>query len=319
MTDNNSNTPKKKKAKDKSSARGLGRGLDALFGDEEIQFIDDEKAVETSSVPRKVIGIEQLFPNPNQPRSQFDDDALEDLSKSIAEYGLLQPILVRPSTTKQGMFEIVAGERRWRASQLAQLHEVPVVIRDLDDVQTFKIALVENLQPRDLNPIEEGLGYKRLIDEYGYNPDDIGEIVGKSRSHVSNITRLLALPKSVQMMLEIGDITMGHARALLGAKDCEAMAISVIRDKLSVRETEDLVARRVGEIPKKNKNTRHHKIGFHPKDADTLALEKEVSTSLGMSVVIDMKDDSKGKMQINFKSLDQLDDILQRLAHTPRR
>jgi len=316
----------------KKNERGLGRGLDALFGDEEINFLDDSNApVEETeentqtekhtSTPRKLIGIEQVLPCADQPRRHFDEEALKELASSIEQYGLLQPILVRPKFDQEGMYEIVAGERRWRASQMARLHEVPVVIREMDDKEMFQIALVENLQRQDLNPIEEALGYNRLIEEFDYKPHEVAKILGKSRSNIANMTRLLALPNSVQVMVEVGDLTMGHARALLASEEAEMLAMKVVEGNLSVRETEKLVAESEGRdrIGKYNLKPKAERKGFSNKDADTLALEKEVSDQIGMGVVINMKDDHKGQMQIDFKSLDQLDEILQRLAQTPKR
>jgi len=324
-------TPKK----DKSKARGLGRGLDALFADEEVAF-DEQNIDNTVSVSkdnsddndksnsRKKIGIEKLFPCPTQPRRTFDQDALEELASSIKQYGLIQPIMVRPSKDQDGMYEIVAGERRWRASQLAQLHEVPVIMRDMGDEEMFQIALVENLQRKDLNPIEEALGYQKLMDDYGYKPEKVAKVVGKSRSNVANMTRLLALPNSVQVMVEVGDITMGHARALLGHEEAELLALKIIEQKMSVRDTEKMVSDyrdyKDGSNSKfKLLSKEERKKGFNAKDADTLALEDEVSQQLGMNVSIDMKDQHKGSMKIDFKTLDQLDEILQRLAQAPRR
>ncbi len=321
--------------KDKPKTRGLGRGLDALFADEESSFdqevtkindIDksDNTVLTENSKSRKLLGIEYLFPCPTQPRRTFDEDALNELSESIKQYGLLQPILVRPSKSKDGTYEIVAGERRWRASQLARLHEVPVVIREMDDEEMFQIALVENLQRQDLNPIEEALGYQKLMDEYNYKPEKVAKAVGKSRSNVVNMTRLLALPKSVQVMVEVGDLTMGHARAILGHDEAEKLALKIIEQKMSVRDTEKLVSdfrnHKEGNDSKFNLLPKElRKKGFSAKDADTLALEDEVSQQLGMNVSIDMKDRHQGSMKIDFKSLDQLDEILQRLAQTPRR
>jgi len=309
----------------KKNERGLGRGLDALFGDEEVDFLDDSNEVGApSSVPKRTIGIEKLIPCADQPRRHFDDEALKELASSIEQYGLLQPILVRPKFNEEGVYEIVAGERRWRASQLAQLHEVPVVIREMDDKEMFQIALVENLQRKDLNPIEEALGYQKLIDDYDYKPDKVAKVVGKSRSNVVNIMRLLALPNSVQVMVEVGDITMGHARALLGSDNAEILAIKVIEQNMSVRDTEKLV-NEYREHNQKNgdkftpMSKADRKKGFSNKDADTLALEDELAQQLGMNVSIDMKDQHKGSMKIEFKSLDQLDEILQRLAQSPRR
>lgn len=298
--------------------RGLGRGLGALFGDEEEDVYptyDSDKPL--SDIGRKTVGIENLFPDPKQPRQYFDDDALNELATSIVEHGLLQPILVRPDKTRDGMFEIIAGERRWRASQKAQLHEVPIIIRDLSDDEAFQIALVENLQRRDLSTIEEANGYQRLVEEFGHSHEDIAKVVGKSRSHVANIIRLLELPEPLHIMLDVGDISMGHARALLKADDPFSLAIKVIEEGLSVRGAEKLVAKDQGRTIHR-RDTKQAKTGFSSKDADTLALEKEVSDQIGMNVSIDMKDVHRGKMTINFKNLDQLDDILQRLAQSPK-
>ena len=312
--DENIKEEKIRKPKD----RGLGRGLDALFGDEEDVYPAYDEDTETSSLTRKTVGVEQVFPNPDQPRRYFDETALKELASSIAEHGLLQPILVRPDKTRSNMYEIIAGERRWRASQKAQLHEIPVIIKDLDDDVSYQLSLIENLQRQDLNAIEEALGYQRLVADFDHSHESIGELLGKSRSHISNMIRLLALPKAVQTMVEVGDISSGHARALLGSDDAFELALQVIEEGLSVRETEKLVADSQGREIKKHKSSKK-KTGFAEKDADTLALEKEVSDQIGMSVSIDMKDEKKGTMRIDFKDLDQLDDILQRLAHNPKR
>lgn len=297
--------------------RGLGRGLGALFGDEEEDvyptYDSDDNTID---VGRKTVGVEKLFPDPKQPRQYFDEEAITELATSIVEHGLLQPILVRPDKTREGMYEIVAGERRWRASQKAQLHEVPVVIRDLNDNDAFQIALVENLQRRDLNSIEEAKGYHRLVEEFGHSHENIAKIVGRSRSYIANIIRLLDLPESMHTMIDAGDISTGHARALLKADDPLNMALRVIKEGLSVRGTEKMVAEEQGREIHHRTSTK--KTGFSNKDADTLALEKEVSDQIGMNVSIDMKDVNKGKMTINFKNLDQLDDILQRLAQNPK-
>jgi ParB family chromosome partitioning protein len=302
----------------KPKDRGLGRGLDALFGDEEDSYPSYEADNDSTNLTRKVVGVEQVFPNPDQPRRNFDETALKELASSIAEHGLLQPILVRPDKTRANMYEIIAGERRWRASQKAQLHEIPVIIKDLDDDVSYQLSLIENLQRQDLNAIEEALGYQRLVADFDHSHESIGELLGKSRSHISNMIRLLALPKAVQTMVEVGDISSGHARALLGSDDSFELALQVIEEGLSVRETEKLVAENQGREIKKQKSSKK-KAGFSEKDADTLALEKEVSDKIGMNVSIDMKDAHKGAMRIDFKDLDQLDDILQRLAHNPKR
>ena len=297
--------------------RGLGRGLGALFGDEEedvYPHYDGEQSVPDTA--RKTVGVEQLFPCPDQPRRHFDDDAITELATSIVEHGLLQPILVRPDKTREDMYEIIAGERRWRASQKAQLHQIPIIIKDLDDNAAFQIALVENLQRQDLSSIEEAKGYQRLVEDFDHSHESIAEILGKSRSHVANMIRLLELPESVHTMIDVGDITAGHARALLKSDDPEGLALQVIKNGLSVRGTEKLVADSQGREIKKR--TSSQKAGFSAKDADTLALEKEVSNQLGMNVSIEMKDAAKGRMAIDFKNLDQLDDVLKRLAQTPK-
>lgn len=302
--------------------RGLGRGLDALFGDEEVPATlpqDEAIATEASdtSSGRKVMSIGQIIPNPDQPRRFFDEKALAELASSITEHGLLQPILVRPSKTQDNHFEIIAGERRWRASQRAQLHEIPVIIRDFDDEQTYQIALVENLQRKDLNPIEEGKGYQKLIDDFNETPETVGKVVGKSRSYVTNMMRLLALPESVMVMVEVGDITAGHARALLGSENPYPLAIKIIKESLSVRAAEKLVAAEVGrDIQKRDTDKPKKQKGFAKKDADLLALEKDLSDALGMNAVFDMKNDSAGKISVEFKNLDQLDEILKRLGNS---
>lgn len=308
--------------------RGLGRGLDALFGDDEDEYhldtdndilsdIDDVEDFNERDTSRKIVGVEQLFPCEDQPRKNFDPKSIEELAESIEEHGMIQPILVRPDHTRKDMYEIVAGERRWRAAQRVQLHEVPIIVRDLEDDKMFQIALVENLQRRDLDAIEEARGYQRLIDQYGHSAEKVGQAVGKSRSYVSNMTRLLGLPESVQDMLEKEELTVGHARALLSCEQPTLLAQEIVRNQLSVRETEKLVADNQDRPVRKNKSSKNK--GFSEKDADTLALEKELSDQLGMNVAIDMKNDSKGTMKIEFRTLDQLDDVLQRLAQTPKK
>lgn len=300
----------------KPKERGLGRGLDALFGDEEESVTlkpESESAANISG--RKLIGIEQIIPNPDQPRRYFDEEALAELASSIKEHGLLQPILVRPSKGQDGHYEIVAGERRWRASQRARLHQIPVIIRDLDDEQTYQIALVENLQRQDLNPIEEGQGYQKLIEDYEETPESVGKVVGKSRSHVTNMIRLLALPESVIEMVQVGDITAGHARALLGSDNAFDLARKIIKENLSVRAVEKMVADEAGrDIKKRGNDKLKMPKGFAEKDADLLALEKNLSDALGLNTVFDMKSESAGTVKIEFKNLDQLDEVLKRLT-----
>lgn len=297
--------------------RGLGRGLGALFGDEEDVYPTVEEGDFSDDLSRKTVGVEQLFPCADQPRKHFDEKAIQELAGSIAEHGLLQPILVRPDKTREGMYEIIAGERRWRASQKAQLHEVPIIIRDMDDAVMLQIALVENLQRQDLNAIEEAKGYERLVEEFGHSHEAVGEAVAKSRSHVANMIRILQLPEGVQDMVVDGQLSAGHARALLKAEEPAILAKEIVAKNLSVRDTEKLVADNQGREIKHRKPLKNK--GFSEKDADTLALEKEVSNQLGMNVSIDMKNAHDGTMKIEFKNLDQLDDVLQRLAQTPKK
>ena len=298
-------------------ARGLGRGLNALFEDEETGFASDEHIEHAASeigakgARRDVIGIEQLRPGALQPRHVFDDAALAQLSESIKTHGVLQPLLVR-KIDGDVPFEIIAGERRWRASQKAQLHEVPVIILELDDIKALEIALIENLQREDLNPIDEALGYQKLMQDYGHTQEKLGESLGKSRSHIANMVRLLNLPTPVQVMLADNSLSMGHARALITAKNPEELAKKVISQGLSVRATEKL-ANEVSDKTKKGKSS-SQKTG---KDADTVALEEELSNALGMKVSINSKNGKSGTLSIDFKSLDQLDEVLHRLSHYP--
>ena len=292
--------------------RGLGRGLGALFEDEEGDYptVDDEEG-DLPLTLRKTVGIDKLSPNPDQPRQYFDDKAIDDLAASIEEHGLLQPILVRPDKHADGRYEIIAGERRWRACQKAQIHEVPIVIRELDDRAALQIGLVENLQRQDLTAIEEARGYKRLAEEFGQTHEAIGESVSKSRSHIANMIRLLGLPESIQMMLIEDKMTPGHARALLKADQPSLLAQDVVSKGWSVRETEEMVARAAGRpIHKRGKKS----AGKKEKDADLLALEKSLSDGLGMRFTIDMKSDKAGRVNIDFSNLDQLDHILHKLT-----
>lgn len=269
------------------------------------------------SSKRRTVGVEQLYRNPHQPRRIFDEETIDELAASIKEYGVLQPIIVRAFPDDTEKFEIIAGERRWRASQKAQLHEVPVIVLDIDELEAFKISLIENLQREDLDPIDEALGYQRLIEEYGQSQEQLSKAVGKSRPHVSNMLRLLELPSRVQAHLSAGDISMGHARSLITADNAEELVQEVIKKDLSVRQTEALLAQSKGV----DRQTRA-RVGLRSeekpkKDADTVALENDISNALGMAVSIDSKDGKKGKISIEFKTLDQLDEVLHRLAHFP--
>jgi ParB family transcriptional regulator, chromosome partitioning protein len=292
---------------DKKRASGLGRGLAALLEEIGSEARSPEAAPpQTPAGPPTVLPISRIHPNPRQPRRHFDPAAMAELVDSIKATGLLQPILVRER--REGDYEIVAGERRWRAAQMAQLHEVPVVVRNLADGDAFQVALIENVQRADLNPIEEAEGYRRLVHEYGYVQDDLQRVTGKSRSHVANLLRLLNLPPAVLDAVRDGRLTMGHARALVGHPDAERLADRIIRDNLSVRETEALVAGETGR--ERQSRPRGAKRG--EKDADTAELERALSDALGLKVAIDGPGPS-GRVHIDYANLDQLDMLAQRL------
>lgn len=289
--------------------RGLGRGLDALFEDEEGVYPQaDSEGHTPPGQKRMMLGVGQLEPWRGQPRGVFNEDSLKELADSIKAHGLLQPILVRPFEGHEDLYQIIAGERRWMAAQKAQLHEVPVIIRALSDIEAFEIALIENLQREALGPIDEALAYKKLIEEYGHTQAKLAKIVGKSRPHIANITRLLALPDIVQGYLEAGEITIGHARALIGSEKAEQLVKEIVKKGLSVRQTEQLVAEDK-ELPASADRKEKAE-----KDTDTQALEKEISNMLGMRVTIDSRNGKSGKLTVQFKSLDQLDDLLRRLS-----
>jgi ParB family chromosome partitioning protein len=290
----------------------LGRGLAALFGEEGEDYATLDKLRATKDVP-----IEQLHPNPWQPRRSFDEAAARELADSVKANGVLQPILVRRHPQRSGEFEIVAGERRWRAAQLARLHEVPVVIRDLSDAQSLEMALVENLQRQDLEALEEAEAYQRLIEEFSNSQEDVARAVGKSRSHVANTLRLLTLPDSVKAMLAEHRISAGHARAVLGAGDPEAVARKVVAEGLNVRQTERLAKaqrspRNALETAAESKAAGRR--AGRGKDPDTKALEKDLSTRLGLRVTIDFHGRG-GCLSVHYETLEQLDDLLRRLDH----
>jgi ParB family chromosome partitioning protein len=246
-----------------------------------------------------------ISPHPEQPRRHFDADAMAELADSISRRGVIQPIIVRP--LDRG-YQIVAGERRWRAAQRAQLHRIPAIVRDFSDTETLEIALIENIQREDLNPIEEAEAYRKLIAEFGHSQDALGRLVGKSRSHVANLMRLLDLPSQVQYMVTRGELDMGHARALIGAPDCEALARIVVEKGLSVRETEKLA--------KQAKPVRNNKVSQKPPrrdDADLTALEQHLSDLLGLHVQIHHKG-SGGTLTLGYSNLDQLDMVCLRLS-----
>lgn len=292
-------------SKSPSKARGLGRGLSALMSD---VSLDNATAASTVKADQH-LPIEKIVPNPDQPRRTFAQDALQELAASIKEKGVIQPIIVRQSPQGDGTFEIVAGERRWRASQLAQLHEMPVLVRSYDDTEVLEIAIIENIQRADLNPMDEAAGYRQLMDRFGRTQEQMAEALGKSRSHIANLLRLLTLPTEVQSYLVSGQLTAGHARALVGHPDALLLAREVLKRKLSVRETEKLArkgptAKNCPPAPKRAS-----------KDADTMQIESELAATLGMPVSIDHTPGTEGgKLTLSYKSLDQLDDLLRALS-----
>ena len=283
--------------------RRLGRGLSALLGDETEDYASLDKALVARIVP-----IENLTPGKFQPRRHFDETELAGLADSIREKGVLQPIVVRRQTNGPAEYEIIAGERRWRAAQRAQLHEVPVLVRELSDQDALEIALIENLQREDLNAIEEAQAYQRLMQEFAHTQDALAKTIGRSRSHVANTLRLLGLPEPVQALIEEGALTAGHARTLIGADDPVSIARQIVAEGLSVREAE--------ERAQTTRPVRKTKRARPEKDPDTVALEHDVSSMLGLTVHIRPRgaNSHTGTLAIEYSSLDQLDDVLQRLS-----
>lgn len=294
--------------------RGLGRGLNALFEDEEGVYPQADADGHTPGAQRRIIGIDQLEPGEFQPRRDFDPESLDHLAESIAAHGILQPLLVRPKPDFPDTYEIIAGERRWRAAQKAQIHEIPAIIRELSDQEALEIALIENLQREDLNPLDESYGYKRLMDEFGHTQEKLAGALGKSRSHIANMMRLLNLPEGVQSYVREGKLSAGHARALVTADDADALARKIISQGLSVRQAEKLAASAQDSQKQSRKKAKKPE-----KDVDTRALEEEMSNILGMQVTLDVKDGKSGTLKIDYASLDQLDEVLHRLSHNPGR
>lgn len=300
--------------------KGLGRGLSALLGDHAASAIaavssaaaaGPEGAAAIKGLRSMPVG--QLQPGKFQPRRSFDEDRIADLVESVREKGILQPLLVRPLPGQPDRYEIIAGERRWRAAQGAKLHEVPVIVRDLSDREALEVALVENLQRQDLSPLEEADGYRRLMDDFSHTQEELAKAVGKSRSHVANMIRLLALPDPVKTMLEKGELTAGHARALLTSADPLRLARDVVGRALNVRQTEKLV---------NDEGKAKPSLGGRPakpgKDADIAALERDLNNSLGCKVSIRSLGKG-GELTVSYGSLEQLDDVLARLSRAPGR
>jgi ParB family chromosome partitioning protein len=269
--------------------KGLGRGLSSLIG---------ETKVETQ---KNQLSISDLIPNKYQPRKIFDEDNLNELTNSIRERGILQPIIVRKSNDEKSKFEIIAGERRWLAAQRAGLHSVPVVITEADDLKSLEFAIVENVQRNDLNPLEEAQGYKRLIDEFTYDQEKVSRFIGKSRSHITNSLRLLTLPAEVIKLIEEQKLTAGHAKILVGLENANFVANKIIEKKFSVRQAENFV-----KIFKKKRRKPKNE-----KDANIKDLEMLVSNKIGLNVVIESKKNNKGKITFEFKELDQLNKIIE--------
>lgn len=288
--------------------RGLGRGLSALMADVGVPGPDAPQVVVGSA--ETILPIEQIVPNPDQPRRRFSDEALQELAASIREKGVIQPLIVRRAPDGASGYQIVAGERRWRAAQLAQLHELPVIVRDLGDTEVLEIAIIENIQRADLNAIEEAAGYRQLMDRFGHTQDQLAVALGKSRSHIANLLRLLSLPDSVQGMVQEGVLSAGHARALVPLPQPEQAARQVIAQGLSVRGTEKL-AKTLASA-----KTELRKTPSRPeKDADTVALERELAAALGLKITIDHDAASgRGTLSLGYRSLEDLDDLCGRLT-----
>lgn len=296
----------------KPDRKKLGRGLSALLGDlpeaETQPAAGAPAASEGARSATDLLPIDLIYPNPDQPRRDFNETELEELAHSISQRGVIQPVIVRPDPVKEGTYQIVAGERRWRAAQRAKLHNLPVVVRQLEDEEVLELALIENIQRADLNPVEEALAYAQLIEKCSYTQEELAKILGKSRPHLANTMRLLALSETIQTMLREGKLTAGHARALINAPDPEALAIQVVSQGLTVRQTEALAQK----LPKRDLTGLPRK--GPQKDADTRQLEGDLSAAIGMRVSIDHGAAGGGVLQIKYKSLEDLDRLCAHLA-----
>jgi ParB family chromosome partitioning protein len=302
--------------------RGLGKGLSALISENYNQHsamptpINREEKAQKAGL--ETLAVEQLIQGKYQPRNQFNEQALAELAESIRRNGIMQPIIVRPLAS--GRFEIIAGERRWRAAKMAQLNRVPVIIREIDDKQALELALVENVQRQDLTPLEEAIGYQRLIEEFDYSQEELGNIVGKSRSHVSNLLRLLSLPEEVKEMMDKGELSMGHARTLIGLPEATRIAKEIVSRGLNVRQAEEISREVQGVQKRTNAGSKQGMTsgggGYRApinKDPDILALEETLSENLGLKVSINDRGQS-GEIILSYASLSQLDEILRRLG-----
>lgn len=313
-----------------TQAKGLGKGLSALMGEEYSQSTSQSITISPNSTARDGLNelpTDRIHSGKFQPRMRFDEVYLNELADSIEKNGVMQPIIVRPSPKQDGHFEIIAGERRWRASQMAKVGTIPAIIRDIDDQLALELALVENIQRQDLSVLEEASGYQRLIDEFGYTQEELAHTVGKSRSHIANLLRLLSLPASIKAYMDEDALSMGHARALLNSDKAEKYADMVVKQGLNVRQTEMLVKRGTIEpeapapskAPHNNGRSNHSTGGNtryvpHDKDPDIIALEETLSDNLGLQVTINDINGEKGEVVIGYQALSQLDDILRRLG-----
>lgn len=321
-----------------SSEKGLGRGLAALFGDDDEENIlgyfedDGDEMSMDSDMSYRIMPVDWIKPCQTQPRRHFDVDALKELADSIAAHGIIQPLLVRPLPDEDNQYEIIAGERRWRAAQIAQLHEVPVTIQYLADQDVMELALIENLQREDLTPLEEAEGYQYLMDVYGHTQEKLAASLGKSRSYIANMLRLQGLPDAVKHQVNDGKLSTGHARVLVGVDNAEELANKIIDQNLSVRDAErmkssmkeakkdprlDLEGQGTGASSSADATSSDAQ-DARQKSVDILALEKELSELLGLSVSINSKGKA-GELVIKYTNLDQMDDILHRLSHNPGR
>ncbi len=292
----------------KTERKNLGRGLSALLADVNLDEGNSAQPAATHRPSDTDVPIDKVFANPDQPRRTFAEKDLVDLTASIAEKGVIQPLIVRPDPNNQGGYQIVAGERRWRAAQRAKLHSIPVLIRELTDTEVLELAIIENIQRADLNAIEEAMGYRQLMDKFGHTQGKMADALGKSRSHIANLLRLLNLPPEVQEYLQNGQISAGHARALVPADDPVALAREIMSKGLSVRQAEALAKKQTPSVKQKRR--------LKPvKDADTRAIENDLAAHLGVKVSIDHKAGGQsGELRIKYADLEQLDGLCQLLS-----
>lgn len=293
--------------------RGLGRGLSALMAD-----VDRPEAAAAPTETRKAetsVPIEKITANPDQPRRSFTEAALSELTESIREKGIIQPLILRPHPTREGDYEIVAGERRWRAAQRAQLHEVPAIVRTLDDTEVLELAIIENIQRADLNAVEEAAGYRQLMDRFGHTQEQVATALGKSRSYIANLLRLLSLPEAVLDMLRDGALSAGHARALITSEDPVGLAREVLKKGLSVRQTEKLAKGKESTDSKRTEASPFAPLSSN--DADVDALTRDLEAALGMRVaILHRVNEGSGQVTIMYDTLEQMDDLIGRLSVT---